>query len=183
MYDSTYHANVIFTCYSNLLHKLYLIIFFANRNFMGSQWQTTQSTWHLRALFWAGQVDFWVSCFASGSMTCTPSLSTSDALPQEDAAQSKLQVIHTSAILTILEYSRLRTDLWCKHHATCFSLKANQSTSSIPHWGAWEYFGGFLRLHTSTLAFALSWFGILSSVAHCSIACERSCNANLKPSK
>lgn len=105
MYDSTYHANVIFTCYSNLLHKLYLIIFFANRNFMGSHWQTTQSTWHLRALFWAGQVDFWVSCFASGSMTCTPSLSTSDALPQEDAAQSKLQVIHTSAILTMMQTS------------------------------------------------------------------------------
>ena len=109
MYDSTYDVNVIFTCYSNLLYKIHLIIFFANRNFMGSHWQTTQSTWHLRALFWAGQVDFWVSCFASGSMTCTPSLSTSDALPQEDATQSKLQVIHTSAILTILEYSRLRT--------------------------------------------------------------------------
>jgi len=38
-----------------------------------------------------GQVDFWVSCFASGSMTCTPSLSTSDALPQEDVRENILE--------------------------------------------------------------------------------------------
>lgn len=37
-----------------------------------------------------GQVDFWVSCFASG-MTCTPALSTSDALPQEDVRENILE--------------------------------------------------------------------------------------------